>query len=114
MAAFKPSLPYNVPFKLERPVKTSSQGKTIVKGEPVDDNFRYCSFKTYGGTETQKNGVVIIEDTAVVETYWDSEIVHLGFITLDDGSKYQIISKPENIERKNHFMKFKVYEQMLP
>ena len=108
MAAFKPSLPYNVPFKLERPVKTSSQGKTIVKGEPVDDNFRYCSFKTNAGTETQKNGVVIIEDTAVVETYWDSEIVHLGFITLDDGSKYQIISKPENIERKNHFMKFKV------
>lgn len=108
MAAFKPSLPYNVPFTLERPVKTSSQGKTIIKGEPVDDDFRYCSFKTYGGTETQKNGVVIIEDTAVVETYWDSEIVHLGFIILDDGSKYQIISKPENIERKNHFMKFKV------
>lgn len=108
MAAFKPSLPYNVPFKLERPVKTSSQGKTIVKGDPVDDSFRYCSFKTYGGTETQKNGMVIIEDTAVVETYWDSEIVHLGFIILDDGSKYQIISKPENIERKNHFMKFKV------
>ena len=31
----------------------------------------YGSFKTYGGTDVQKNGVYAVEDTASIETWYD-------------------------------------------
>lgn len=71
----------------------------------IDDIF--CSFKTYGGTETTSNGVTVVNDTAEIETWYRPDITASSQIRL--GAKvYEVIGEPENIEMRNQFIKFKV------
>lgn len=72
----------------------------------------YGSFKTYGGTrsgEKRVDGLMSIEDTASVETWYRPDITSDCVIALaDTGAKYEIINEPENIDRRNQFLKFMV------
>lgn len=71
----------------------------------IDDIF--CSFKTYGGTETTSNGITVVSDTAEVETWYRPDITSSSVIKLNNKT-YEVIGEPENIEMRNQFMKFKV------
>lgn len=104
---YKPQQPFNVPAQIltvtVRKVNGINQ-KTVVAG----DTF-FCSAKSYGGTEKVINGLVEIEDTMTIETYYRPDIVASGRIKLlDDNSEWDIISDPENIERRNRYLVFKV------
>lgn len=69
----------------------------------------FGSFKTYGGTGKTVDGIYSITDTAVVETWYRPDITSDCIIALaDTGAKYEILNEPENIERRNQFLKFKV------
>ena len=69
----------------------------------------FCSFKTYGGTEKIINDLITVEDTAIIETYYNNLITSDCKIKLlDDNSEWDIISPPEDIERKHLYLKFKV------
>lgn len=106
MAEYKPNAPFNVPFFLLTPTTTTVKGvlkKTFTKStEPF-----YCSFRTFGGTEKVVNDVVVLEDTATVETWYDPSITADCNIEIN-GQQYEILGTPENINMRNQYLKFKV------
>lgn len=78
--------------------------KVFVEGDMI-----YVSAKSYGGTEREVNGRLVIEDTLQIETWYRPDITSKDCIRLlDDGSEWEIMNEPENIERRNQFLKFKV------
>lgn len=104
---YKPQQPFNVPSQILTATITKVNGinkKTFVAG----DTF-FCSAKSYGGTEKIINGVVAIDDTMNIETYYRPDITADCHIKLlDDNSEWEVISDPENIERRNQFLVFKI------
>lgn len=106
MAAFKQNLPYNTRAELLKPSYETVKG-VKKKIYPDSGEELYCSFKTYGGTETNVNGVYSIINTANVETWFRPDIKS-DCMLLIDGIKYEIISKPENIDMKNVILLCKV------
>lgn len=88
--------------------------KRVFTPENVDKtgdvkNVRFCNFSTYGGSEYQNNGVYVIDDTANVVTWYDPAITSACAIQLcENGSIYEIMGEPENIEMRNQEMAFKV------
>lgn len=82
--------------------KGSSKKIYSTEGELI-----YCNFRTFGGTESKSNGVLVIEDTAVIETWYNPKIT--ADCRLYSGDKpYEIIGTPEDIENRHQYMKFKI------
>ena len=88
--------------------------ETVVLGvrkktfEP-DGIIRFCNFSTYGGTETEVNGILSVEDTAEIVAWYEPDIKSADRIRiLETDRDYEIIGEPENIELRNQEMKFKV------
>lgn len=107
---YRPNLPFSVPLVLLKPTVTKAVGvATKVLPDIKDGILIYGTFKTYGGTEKTVDGLLSIEDTADVETWYRPDITSDCIIALaDTGVKYHIINEPENINRQNQFLKFKV------
>ena len=108
MADFKPLLPYTVPAEILQPEYTTIKG--VKKKTYPDSGERInVSFKTYGGTESESNGIYTVLDTATVETWYRPDIKSECRIkVLLTGAIYEIIAEPENINMRNQFCKFKV------
>ena len=67
------------------------------------------NWKSYGGTETNSNGVLSVEDTAQIVCWYRPDIrSDCRLVRLSDDAVYEIIGEPENIEMRNQFLKFKV------
>ena len=81
-------------------VRTKTYSET---GEKI-----FVNWKSRGGTETTVNGVVSILDTAIVTTWYRSDITSGCRLKLEDGRIYDVVSEPENIEERNIFLQFKV------
>ena len=108
MAEFTPSYPYNVPAELLIPENKTVKG-VLKKVYPETGKHFNCSFKTYGGTELNKNDTYVVLDTATVETWYRPDITSDYRIKLcQTGTSYEIIGEPENINMRNQYMKFKV------
>lgn len=108
MKTFKPSFPYSTAIELLIPTYKKIKGVTKPifpeKGIPLN-----CSFKSYGGTETTNNGVYSVEDTANVETWYRPDIKSDCRIrVMQTGDVFEIINRPENINMRNQFCRFKV------
>lgn len=109
--AYKPAQPFNVAMKLLQPILTKAQGVTK-KAYEAPENVQvvfFGSFRTFGGTERDANGVYTVEDTATIDCWYDPNIkagcaVHV----CDNGQTYEIVGTPENIDMRNQFMKMKV------
>lgn len=106
MAEFKPHLPYNVPAYLLVPTTTTVKGVTTKSFTAETEPF-YCSFRSFGGTETQVNGVTVVENTANIETWYDPRIKSGCNIRVGD-LDYEILGTPENVEMRNKWLVFKV------
>lgn len=105
--SYRPSEPFSTPVELLNVIETKTVKGVDKKIYPDSGELIYCSFKTYGGTETTVNGVLTVIDTANVETWYRPDITAASRIKL--GSKlYEVINTPENIEQRNQFLKFKV------
>lgn len=105
--AYKP-LPFNVPVTLQIPQTITVKGsmkKTYTDAETV-----YCSFRTFGGTETIVNGALSVENTAVIETWYNPNIKADCRIKTIDGGVYEILGTPENIEMRYKWLRFKIRE----
>ena len=108
MAEFKPSLPYTTAIELLIPTSTTKKG-VLLKSFPEQGIRLNCSFKTYGGTEKNTNDVFSVINTAIIETWYRPDIAaDCRIRLLDTGEEFEIIGKPENINRRNQFCKFKV------
>lgn len=108
MTAFKPSLPYSTPIELLIPTYATVKG-VPTKTFPEKGIRLNCSFKTYGGTENIQNDLYSVIDTANVETWYRPDIkADCRIKVIETDQTYEIIGRPENIEMRNQFMKFKV------
>ena len=103
--SYRPSEPYCTPVELFNPTYEMVKG-VEKKVYPETGEVIFCSFKTYGGTETTINGQLVVEDTANVETWYRPDITSASLIKLGN-KKYEVIGEPENIEQRNQFLKFK-------
>ncbi len=108
MADFKPSLPYTVPAEILMPTYRTIKG--VKKKTYPDSGERInVSVKTYGGTESESNGTYTVLDTANVETWYRPDIsADCAIKLLDDGSVYEIIGQPEDVNRRHQWLRFKV------
>ena len=105
--AYKP-IPFNVPLTLQTATTKTVKGST--KKTYTDAGLIYCSFRSFGGTETTTNGVLTVENTAVVETWYMPEIKADSRLKTTDGAIYEILGTPENIEMRNQYLRFKIRE----
>lgn len=106
MADYKPTTPFNIAAFLMIPQTETVKGvskKTYIKAEKPF----FCSFKTFGGTEREVNGVTVVENTAVIETWYDPTITADCQIEVN-GLMYEILGTPENINMRQQYLKFKV------
>lgn len=106
MSNFTPSLPFNVPFHLLIPDYKTVKGVSTKTFEKSEKPY-FCSFRTFGGTEKNVNGVLVVEDTATIETWFTPEIKSDCNIEVD-GQQYEILGTPENINKRNQYLVFKV------
>lgn len=108
MKSFSPSLPYTTAIELYIPTYTTVKG-VPTKSYAAQGVRLNCSFKTYGGTETVENELYSVLDTANVETWYRPDIkADCRIKVLQTGSMYEILGKPENIDMRNQFVRFKV------
>lgn len=107
MANYRPSAPFNVPMFLFAP-KTEVIKGVAKKIYPDNGDLIYCSFRTFGGTESKSNGVLVVEDTAVIETWYRPDIKSDCILKNENGDSYEILGTPENINMRNQIVKFKI------
>lgn len=108
--AYRPNLPFTAALVLLIPTYTTVQGVRKKTFPAVANGIRInASFKTYGGTERDVNGVYSIEDTAEVVTWFRPDITSACRVAIaGTNAIYDVIGEPENIELRNQFLKFKV------
>lgn len=110
MARYKPSKQFTTPLLLY-PVTDTKKVMGVTEHTYATEGVLFWgSFATYGGTEREINGVVSVEDTATVETWYRPEFAASARVALADapGKLYEIVGEPENIEQRNLYSKFKL------
>ena len=107
MAEYKPKGPFNVPMFLFVPTTSTAKGSTK-KIYPATGELIYCTFRTFGGTERTNNDVLVVEDTAVIETWFRPDIKSDCKLRDVDEIDYEILGTPENINKRNQYLRFKI------
>lgn len=106
---YRPRKKFTTPllhYELERKEKIQGSVVKIYKEQPT--SF-FGSFATYGGTPIDSNGVLAIEDTAKIETWYNPQITSESRIQLaQSGETYEVMGEPEDLEERHIFMKMKV------
>lgn len=111
MSQYKPNFPFNVPlFLLVPAIEIIKGAPTKTYSQPSDDLLFYASFRSFGGTESERDGVITVLDTAVIETWYRPDIKADCRVCLaeDHNKVYEIKGTPENINMRNQYMRFKV------
>ena len=110
MRNYKPSAPFSVAMKLLVPTETDPYGtakKTY--SAPATSSQFFGSFRTFGGSENTVDGVYTLVNTAVIDTWYRPDIkADCRIYMCDTGEVYDIISDPEDIDRRHQYMQFKV------
>ena len=106
MKEYKPQTPFLVPAKYFNPTETMKRG-VVVKSYEAEGHDFYCSFRSFGGTETNVNGVIVVENTATIETWFTTNIKACTQIVIN-GVRYELLTEPENIAMRNKWLRFKI------
>lgn len=100
---------FTTAVKLQKRIATKVSGALEFTYEDASDPILNCSFKTYGGTESTVNGILVILNTATLVTWYRQDIqaadrIHL----LQDQSLWEVIGEPENIDMRNQYLILKI------
>jgi len=106
MNEYKPATPFNVAGQYFKCTETMVKGTLKKVYDEIGTTF-YCSFRSFGGTERENNGITVIEDTATIETWYDPNLTTSCKVVIG-GVNYEILGTPENIAMRNKWLKFKV------
>ena len=105
---YRPKGPFTTPFELLNPSYEKIQGNNIAN-YPEGGEMIFCSFLTFGGTQTAVNGVLSIQDTADMETWYRPDIRNDSRLKrVEDGAVFEVKGEPEDIEFRHQWLKFKV------
>ena len=107
---YKPQNTFSTALVLLTPTYTTVNGVRKKTFPAVEDGAPFfASFKTYGGTERDVNGVYSVEDTANIETWFRPDITSGCRVAIAGTSAvYDIVGEPENLDMRNQFLKFKI------
>ena len=107
---YRPSAPFNVPLKLLIPSNSDVIGVNKKTFPDINNGILiFGSFRTFGGTDTQSNGLLTVENTAVIETWYRPDIKsNCRIAVIDTGDIYEILGSPENINMQNQYLKIRV------
>jgi hypothetical protein len=103
---FQPSAPFTVPLSVMTTteskvngvwVKSRTEGRTLL-----------ASFRTFGGTESEKDGRIAVEDTAVVETWFAPDLTAGIALRMGDGSDWEVLGTPEDVGMRHQYSRMKV------
>ena len=115
MASYRLDIVDPIPLVLLTPTYTDEFGvdkktfPTIAEALEDENNLFFGSFKSYGGTERDVNGIYSVEDTANIETWYRPDIKsNCRVARANDGAIFDIINEPEDINMRHQFLKFKV------
>ena len=110
MKSYRPSAPFNVPLKLLIPSYADVVGVGKKTFPAVADGVLiYGSFVTFGGTDVESNGLLTVEDTAVIETWYRPDIKsNCRIADAQTGEVYEILGNPENIRKQNQYLRIRV------
>lgn len=105
MADYKPQAPFSVPFQISSPTITTVKGVPTKTYTPSQTVY-FGTFRTFGGTESVKDGLYSVINTATLETWFTPELkancrVHI----LQTDEVYEVVGTPENIQLRNQYMK---------
>ena len=105
MADYKPQSPFSVPFKIGTPTVTTVKG-VPVKTYTESATVYFGTFRTFGGTESVKDGLYSVIDTATLETWYTPDLkassrVHL----LESDELYEVVGTPEDIQKRHQYLK---------
>ena len=107
MRPYRPTKPRNVLFAIEVPVVSMVKGVEVK--EFSDSGTIFGSYVTFGGTERVVNDVLVVDDTATVECYFDPRITAACRLrNTASGTRYDIIGAPEDIECRGQYMRIRV------
>lgn len=102
---YKPTIPFSVPFQISNPTVTTVKG-VPTKTYTEDQTVYYGAIRTFGGTESVKDGLYSVIDTATLETWYTPELKASSRVhVLQTGEVYEVVGTPENIQHRNQFMK---------
>jgi len=105
--SYRPSEPFTTPIELLNVSELKTVRGVDVPVYPEKGETIFCSFKTYGGTESNVNGVLSVIQTANVETWYRPDITSSSRLRLGSQT-YEVMGEPEDIEQRHQFLKFKV------
>jgi len=105
--SYRPSEPFTTPIELLNVSELKTVRGVDVPVYPEKGETIFCSFKTYGGTESNVNGVLSVIQTANVETWYRPDITSSSRLRLGSQT-YEVMGDPEDIEQRHQFLKFKV------
>lgn len=98
---------FATPLVLQVPTFTKELGVVKRTYEPANEILLFASVKTYGGTESIVNGLIQIIDTMEIVTWYNPMIDAQCRIKLD-GTLWEVLGTPEDIEQRHVYCKFKV------
>ena len=108
MSSYKKQPRYKSKAKLFKGTYTKINGVNKPTYTETETTFK-CSKKSYGGTEVSKNGVLVIEDTFIIECAYRKDLTSMDAIQfLNEEGLYEIINRPELIDDEKVTMVFKV------
>ena len=89
--------------------KINGVNKKTYKDVEGNNGIIWVNFATYGGTETTVNGLLVVEETATITTWYRPDIKSDCRVKrLTDNAIFEIIGEPENVEMRNMILIFKV------
>ena len=112
MARFRFDEPLATPLILLKPTYSGAYGvATKTYPEPDKGILIYGTFKTYGGTEREANGLYSVENTAVVKTWFRPDIKSDCRIYVPDMDEtYDILGEPEDISMRHQHMEIRLMQ----
>lgn len=107
---YRPNAIFSTPLVLLIPTYTTVQGVKKKTYPTLENGILFNgSFKSFGGTDRDVNGIYAVEDTASIETWFMPEITSECRIAIaGTNATYEILGEPENIEMRNQFIRIKV------
>ena len=106
MASWTPSAPFTVPMRVME-TSTARVNGVLTKVRTPGRLFM-ANARTFGGTEVERDGQVVVEDTVRIETWFAPDIVSGSAIRMEeDGSLWEVMGSPEDILMRHQYLTFK-------
>lgn len=106
--SFSIKAPFNRSFTIQVPLVEKVNGVVVKTYVDSPHTFK-ANVRTFGGTERIVNDVIVLEDTATLQTWYNRQIkADVRLLDNHDQSTYEVLGTPENILQQNQYMEIKV------